>query len=281
MTEKFDDLFKVKKEGSNPVNHIAFILDISGSMGTIADDALGNFNSQLEKIREEAIDVETYVTLVMFDDKIETKFFEVNAKDVKNLDRYPVRDWTALNDAIGKTISKFDSEIPELKDELLNHSALFIIITDGYENASREFDKKKIKEYIEKFDKKDNWTFTFMGGDIDVQSSAVKGMSFKASNTVGFSNTSAGYTNAAYTLTSRIGSYYNSRKAGLKKVDNFFEETKTPEGELLKDKPLEGEMLKDEIDGELLKDKKLEGKKLWRDDMLNEEEYEEKKLNEN
>lgn len=280
MTEKFNDMFRLKEDGEKPVNHIAFILDISGSMGPVADDALGNFNSQLKKIREEAIDVETHVTLVMFDNMIDFKFFDVNVNEVKSLDRYPIGGTTALNDAIGMTISKFDRDIPELKDESLDHSALFIIITDGYENSSKEFDKQKIKDYIEKFDKKDNWTFTFLGGDIDVQNVAVRGMSIGSANTMSFNNTSKGYSDTAFTLSASLDSYYDSRKRGMKKVYNFFEETKTPKGELLKDKTPEGEMLKDEIDGELLKPKKLEGKKLWRDDTLNEEEYEEKKLNE-
>jgi len=281
MAKKFNDLFKIKKEGVGPVNHIAFILDVSGSMGIISNEALDNFNTQLRKIREKAIEQETYVTLVMFNGTVEIKFFKKDAREVRELERYPFSGSTALNDAIGKTIGMFSSDIPELDDESLDHSALLFVITDGYENASMEFNKDKIKKLIEMYEKKDNWTITFMGGDIDTQGTAVQGMSFAIGNTMDFSNTKEGYINVKATMTSGIDSYYTSRSMGMKKTSNFFSEEVKQQGELLKDKQVEGEMLKDEIEGKLLKPKKLEGELLWKDkDQLNENDYKEKKLNE-
>ena len=281
MTEKFGDMFKIRKEGVEPVNHIAFILDISGSMSNVADEALDNFNTQLRKIRENTINQETYITLVMFDNNIEVKFAEKSANEVMELKKYPIGGTTALNDAIGKTISILDNDIPELSDETLDHSALIFVITDGYENSSKEFDKDSIKTLIEKYEKKDNWTITFMGGDIDVQGTAVAGMSMTTLNTMSFSNSKEGYDELKSAISSGIDTYYAARGVGMTKTSSFFnEETKSPTGKLLSPKPIEGEMLKDEVTGELLKTKKVEGKKLWGNDTLNEEEQEEEKLNE-
>lgn len=135
---------------------IVFLLDRSGSMRGSESDTIGGFNSYIKQNINNKF--ETNVTTVLFDDRYEVLHDRVNIKDVKELtDKdYYVRGCTALLDAIGKTISTL-----EHKD---TDKVLFVITTDGYENASREYDNKKIKQLIQKHD---NWEFVYIGADID------------------------------------------------------------------------------------------------------------------
>ena len=133
---------------------IVFLLDRSGSMGGMEDDTIGGYNSYLNEQRSKNVKV----TTVLFDDKYEILHQRENIKNVKELTRkeYFVRGCTALLDAVGKTISLMDGE--EAK------KVIFIITTDGLENASREYNKEQIKKLIEKHK---NWEFMYIGADID------------------------------------------------------------------------------------------------------------------
>ena len=133
---------------------IVFLLDRSGSMGGLESDTIGGYNSYLEKQK----DKNAKVTTVLFDDQYEILHDRVDIKKVKKLtnDEYYVRGCTALLDAIGKTINYIDSCKPK--------KVIFVITTDGLENASREFNKKQIKKLIKKHE---NWEFIYIGAGID------------------------------------------------------------------------------------------------------------------
>ena len=133
---------------------IVFLLDRSGSMSGLEEDTIGGYNSYLNKERDKNV----RVTTILFDDKYELLYERKNIKEVSNLTKkeYYVRGCTALLDAIGKTIN--------LMDQQKAQKVMFIITTDGLENASREYDKKKIKELISKHK---NWEFIYIGADID------------------------------------------------------------------------------------------------------------------
>lgn len=139
---------------------IVFLLDRSGSMGGIEEDTIGGYNSYIEKEKKN----NARVTTILFDDKYEMINNRVSIKDVKKLTSktYFVRGCTALMDAIGKSI--------KYMDEHGSKKVLFIITTDGLENASHEYNKDSIRELIKGHS---NWEFMYIGANIDSYSEGI------------------------------------------------------------------------------------------------------------
>ena len=155
----------------NSLTEVVFILDRSGSMSGLEDDTIGGFNSILKKQREE--DGDANVTTILFDDEIEMLHKRVNIKEIKNItsNDYYVRGCTALLDAIGYSIN-FMINVAKNKNEEKAKNVLFIITTDGHENASREYSYEKVKKMITYQKEKYNWKFLFLGANIDAISTA-------------------------------------------------------------------------------------------------------------
>lgn len=155
----------------NDLTEVVFILDRSGSMSGLEGDTIGGFNSMLKKQREEEGDAN--VTTVLFDDEIEMLHKRVDIKEIKNItsEDYYVRGCTALLDAIGYSIN-FMINMQKNKKEEKAKNVLFIITTDGYENASKEYSYKKIKKMITYEKERYNWQFLFLGANIDAISTA-------------------------------------------------------------------------------------------------------------
>lgn len=178
-------------EGSNKTL-IVCILDRSGSMESIVDDAIGGFNGFLKKQKKQ--DEDATMTVALFDDRYELLYNNVDLNKVKKITRdvWSPRGLTALNDAIGKTINDVGSEINKQKKSKRPDKILVAIVTDGWENASKEYTGSDIKKLIKKKEK-DDWQFVYLAADQD----AFKvGTSFgvKGGNTFSYFNTSAGNT---------------------------------------------------------------------------------------
>ena len=143
----------MKKETKKEMD-IVFLLDRSGSMGGMEEDTIGGYNSYLKEQKNKNVKV----TTVLFDDQYEILHQRKNINEVDSLTKneYYVRGCTALLDAIGKTIKFLDAKKPK--------KVLFVITTDGMENASREYNKQMIKEMIEGHN---NWEFMYIGANID------------------------------------------------------------------------------------------------------------------
>lgn len=158
---------KTKEEELKPVE-LVFVVDKSGSMCRLQSDTIGSFNSLLEK--QKNLPGDAYVTTVMFNTKSQTTHNRVNIQDVNPISSndYRPSGCTALLDAVGQTISNI-SNCETSKD----HKVMFVIITDGYENASREFDKDTVKQMIEEKTKL-GWEFLFCGAEIDAFGEARK-----------------------------------------------------------------------------------------------------------
>ena len=156
----------VEKKKNNIVD-VVFILDRSGSMGGLESDTIGGFNSMLEKQRK--IEGKAFITTVLFDDQYELLHDRVNIAKVNNITEkeYFVRGSTAILDAIGKTIAKEKAIQDTLGKNEKADKVLFVIITDGLENASREYNSSTVKKLIETQKEKYGWEFLFLGANID------------------------------------------------------------------------------------------------------------------
>ncbi len=150
----------------NNITELVFILDRSGSMHGLEGDTIGGFNSLIEKQRKET--GECFVTTVLFDNEIKTLHDRVELKEIKDMtgEDYCVGGCTALIDAIGTSIEKIDGIHRYIRAEDVPEHTMFIIITDGMENASRRFSSREVKKMIEKY-KKSGWEFLFIGANID------------------------------------------------------------------------------------------------------------------
>lgn len=154
------------------LTEIVYILDRSGSMSGLEKDTIGGYNSFLEKQKKE--DGDAVVTTVLFDDKYDMVHDRVDIKKVKALTNkeYYARGMTALLDAIGRTINYIDARHKNAIESEVPFKTIVVITTDGYENASREFDSSKVKAMIENQKKELGWEFLFLGANIDAVETA-------------------------------------------------------------------------------------------------------------
>lgn len=179
-----------KNKNNKPKDvELVFILDRSGSMGGLESDTIGGYNSMLSKQKKEKTG-KVSVTTVLFDDQYELLYNQVPIEKVSPMTEkeYYVRGSTALLDAIGKTVMqvKANQDKKEIKDKVL-----FVIITDGMENASREYRVEQVKKLIEERKEKDNWEFLFLGANIDAIGAA-KDIGIDSSRAVRFKSDKKG-----------------------------------------------------------------------------------------
>lgn len=154
------------------LTEIVFILDRSGSMSGLESDTIGGYNSLLEKQRKEVGDA--VVTTVLFDDQYEMIHDHaaiVKVNDITSKE-YFARGMTGLLDAVGKTINHVGNRHKNALDSEVPSKTMVVIITDGYENASREFALPQVKQMIERQKERFGWEFLFLGANIDAVSTA-------------------------------------------------------------------------------------------------------------
>ncbi|WP_261852151.1 vWA domain-containing protein [Clostridium folliculivorans] len=156
---------------NNNLTEIIFLLDRSGSMSGLEMDTISGFNTFIEKQRH--LEGETIVTTVLFDNKYEILWNGIEASKVRLTGKdYFVRGTTALLDAVGKTILDVGYRLSNASDEERPSKVIFVITTDGMENASKEFTYEKVKELITHQSEKYNWKFIFLGANIDAAKEA-------------------------------------------------------------------------------------------------------------
>ena len=154
------------------LTELVFILDRSGSMTGLEDDTIGGYNGLLG--RQKKVDGEARITTVLFDDQYEMLHDHADIKKVEAITEreYFARGCTALLDAIGKTISTVGKRHKFAPDSEVPAKTMVVIITDGHENASREFNLKQVKEMVERQKEKYDWEFLFLGANMDAISTA-------------------------------------------------------------------------------------------------------------
>ena len=151
----------------NNITELVFILDRSGSMAGLESDTIGGFNSLIEKQRKQ--DGECYVSTIIFDHVSEVLHDRVKLSEFNKLTEndYTVRGATALIDAIGGAIHHIGNVHKYARPEDVPEHTMFVIMTDGMENASRRYSSDKVKRMIEHEKEKYGWEFLFIGANID------------------------------------------------------------------------------------------------------------------
>ena len=150
---------------------LIFILDRSGSMGGLESDTIGGFNATISD--QKTLEEETRVTTILFDNFFEILHDRIDLQDLPTLTEkdYFVRGSTALYDAVALGINKIVNVQKQTKQDGRADKVIMVIITDGYENSSRETNAAMLHKMIDGC-KKDGWEFLFLGADIDAQAAA-------------------------------------------------------------------------------------------------------------
>ena len=162
------------KEKMNNITELVFILDRSGSMSGLEGDTIGGFNSMIENQRRE--EGECLVSTVLFDNYSEVLHDRVKLSDIKPMTRkdYTVRGCTALIDALGGAIHHIGNVHKYARPEDVPAHTMFIITTDGMENASHKYSSDRVKHMIERQKSKYGWEFLFIGANIDAVETAAR-----------------------------------------------------------------------------------------------------------
>ena len=156
----------------NNITELVFILDKSGSMAGLESDTIGGFNAMIEK--QKKLDGKCYVSTVLFSNAAEVIHDRVDINDVKPLTEkeYSTYGCTALLDALGGAIHHIGNVHKYARAEDVPEHTMFVITTDGMENASRRYDSDKVKKMIERQKEKYGWEFLFLGANIDAVETA-------------------------------------------------------------------------------------------------------------
>ena len=158
----------------NNITELVFILDRSGSMAGLEGDTIGGFNALIQKQRKE--EGECYVSTVLFDNVSEVLHDRVKLCEVPKMTErdYTVRGCTALIDAIGGAIHHIGNIHKYARPEDVPEHTMFVITTDGQENASHHYSSEQVKKMIERQKEKYGWEFLFIGANIDAVETAAK-----------------------------------------------------------------------------------------------------------
>lgn len=179
---------------------IIVVLDRSGSMSSIAKSTVEGFNTFLNEQKNAAGNA--YVSLIQFDDRYEVNYKSMPIKEVAELNNetFIPRGSTALYDSIGKTINELQTD----------RDVIFVIITDGQENASREFKGEAIKKMIETLEKENGWKFIFLAANQDAITTGGS-IGIKAQNSMSWATTEDGVGNTFYSMSANLKSYRSAK----------------------------------------------------------------------
>jgi hypothetical protein len=204
------------------LTEVIVVLDRSGSMASIAKDMCGGFDTFIAEQRQQP--GELRVSLHQFDDVHETVYENRNVQEVGPLVLEP-RSMTALLDAVGRAITSTGQRFAAMPEHERPHKVIFMIITDGHENASREYTRDRIRGMIQHQESKYGWTFVFLGANQNAFGEA-QAMGVQAGNTMNFAANAVGTQEAYKSFSGKISSV-RSRSAGHEQLTSgqFYNQT--------------------------------------------------------
>ena len=210
---------------TKPTTIYHIILDKSGSMSDCIENTINGFNEQIHKIRATAAEFpeqEIRIGLTMFNSQVKQLYTDKTPAESSLLtqrDYVPSRE-TALLDAIGQTCTNIEGSIRQF-DRAADTTIVVVIITDGYENSSREFSIGEVRRMIERLEASGKWTFSFIGATLDAVDTAAS-MSIKRQNSYSFSKENMD--NQVWDTLSGTLAHYMKKKREGKDLGNLFED---------------------------------------------------------
>jgi len=205
--------------------HMAVVLDKSGSMSSVLNDTIGGFNQFLKNQKE--VKGEATITLVQFSDNYNILMDMAPLADAEDLTikNYVPEGYTALLDAIGRTINRVEGQIDDKPKKQRPEKVVFVIITDGEENRSKEFNREQIMKMIDSHRTEKKWEFVFIGANQD-SIKAGGSIGVRAGSTLDYMSNSQGINTMYCTLTKGMTSYRSKSAKDLDKSLGFFDDKK-------------------------------------------------------
>lgn len=185
--------------------HLLTIVDRSGSMSYVAADMRGGLDTFFKEQAE--LDGECLVDYVQFDTEYEKVFEDTPVADAKAI--LQPRGGTALLDAIGKGVTDLGEKLAKLDESQRPGTVLVVVVTDGHENSSREWDAEAVKELIKRQENEWNWKFTFLGANIDAVAVGAQ-FGFSVESSLTYSTANIGQT------MSSLNTYAGATRSGVK-----------------------------------------------------------------
>jgi len=203
-----------KKDEKKTETLVNFILDKSGSMGSITDSTISAFNEYIDTLKKDGNKYR--FSLVLFDTEFSDVYTNTPLKDVEALDRekYMPGGMTALYDAVCVTINSVEKTVKK------NQKVLTVIMTDGEENSSQEYTEKQLKTRVAELENAGNWSFVFLGANQDSWATA-GAFGISTMNTANFAATDSGITKAMNTVARGTAAFAMSASAS---TTDFFSE---------------------------------------------------------
>ncbi len=210
------------KKNKNNITELVFIIDKSGSMSGFEADTVGGFNSTVEKQKKE--EGRAYISTVLFDNysKVVHDRVDINKIAPMTLDDYRVGGCTALLDAIGDAIHHIGNVHKYAREEDVPEHTVFVITTDGMENASRRYSSEEIKRKIQRQTEKYGWEFIFLAANIDAVETASR-IGIRRERAANYRQTSEGYDDCYFAMSEAI-SCMRAPETKDFSLDEFFEE---------------------------------------------------------
>lgn len=204
---------------------ITVVLDRSGSMEPLTHEVIGAFNAFVDEQKQ--VEGEASFTLIQFDDRYEVNCNAVDIQEVTHLDEttYVPRGMTALFDAVGKAIISTGTRLSEMDEADRPDKVIFLIQTDGEENASQEFSLNRIKAMIKEQQEVYSWEFVFLGANIDAVSVAAD-IGIRQDRAMKYANNAEGVSEALCSLSTNLASFRRGEKGDMAYEEKDFDAQK-------------------------------------------------------
>lgn len=201
--------------------YVFIVMDKSGSMKTVKSETISHFNEQLETVcKSTNKKMTSSISLITFNENVEEVFFNKDAKHIYALDdnSYKPSGMTAMLDGVGYAIERAES-LEDINDD--NTACLMVILSDGLENASKNYTYEHIAEKIQSLQGTGRWTFTYIGANQDL-SKISEQLKIPKGNTLRFDSNSDGVASMSNKQNKYLGSYFTARSYGTTSTRGFY-----------------------------------------------------------